>query len=58
MLDYKSISEEDIATQREILGLKDEEEEEEVKQQEPVYERASEALVAARKVIFQYSIQK
>ena len=54
MLDYKSISEEDIATQREILGLKDEEEEEEVKQQEPVYERASEALVAARKVIFQY----
>lgn len=29
-----------------------------MKQQEPVYERASEALVAARKVIFQYSIQK
>lgn len=58
VLDYKSVSDEDIAAQREILGLKDESGDKTEVQRESVYERASEALIAARRIIFQYSIQR
>ena len=52
------MSDKDIAAQREILGLKDESGDKTEVQQESVYERASEALIAARRTIFQYSIQR
>ena len=52
------MSDEDIAAQREILGLKDENGDKTEVQQESVYERAGEALIAARRTIFQYSIQR
>ena len=54
----KTFSEEDVALQREILGLKSKSSKEDTKPKETVYTRATPELVAARQFIYQYSIKK
>lgn len=54
----KTFSEEDVAIQREIFGLQDQQGEEEDQQKEVVYSRAEPELIAARQYIFTYSIEK
>ena len=58
VLDTKSFSEEDISLQREILGLKDDGRDEDNEPKETVYTRADPALIAARKQIFAFSVER
>lgn len=58
VLASKSFSEDDIALQREILGLQEEGKEEDDQQKEVVYSRAEPELIAARQIIFKYSIER
>ena len=58
MLASKSFSEDDIALQREIFGLQEEGKEEDDQQKEVVYSRADPELIAARQIIFKYSIER
>ena len=58
VLASKSFSEDDIALQREVFGLQDEEKEEEDQQKEVVYSRADPELITARQTIFNYSIKR
>lgn len=58
VLDIKSFSEEDIAIQRQVLGLKKQSTEEEEKPKEVVYERASQELIQVRRSIYEYSMKR
>ena len=58
VLDIKSFAEEDIANQRQVLGLKKQSTEEEEKPKEVVYERASPELIQVRRIIYEYSMKR
>lgn len=58
VLDIKSFSEEDVAIQRQVLGLKKQSTEEEEKQKEAVYERAQQELIQVRRFIYEYSMKR
>lgn len=58
MLDSKSFSEDDISLQREILGLKKSDRDEDSGNKETVYTRASPALIEARKKIYAFSLER
>ena len=54
----KTFSEEDVTLQRQILGLKKQDNEEDNRQTEVVYERASPELIEARRFIFEYAKER
>lgn len=58
VLDVKSFSDEDVSVQRQILGLKKQSSEEDDKPKEVVYERAGEDLIAVRRIIYEYSMER
>lgn len=58
VLDSKSFSEEDISLQREILGLKKSDRDEDSGNKETVYTRASPTLIEARKKIYAFSLER
>lgn len=58
VLDVKSFADEDVAIQRQVLGLKKHGSEEDENPKEVVYERAGKELIAVRRYIYDYSMEK